>query len=252
MLRASTRGSSASATQNSRSLLPLAREADLRPPEEVERLIEENWTLIPWVLNRLRTRYTLLATLTYEDLEQEAAIGLLSAARRWEPARSAFSTTAVLYIRQAVLRAVETQDRLIAIPSHLQTRKRRADLQALPTARRVLSLDAPVDESSSDSLGDRPSTIGETLQAPEADLTEEVERTEREQLVERLLHEASLRPAEQLVLLQRAAGVSLATLGKAMNCSRERVRQIERKARARCLKAAQRLPSDVLGSLFRD
>lgn len=61
-------------------------------------------------------RYT-CKTLTFEDLVQEGILGLLEAINKFDGALgNRFSTYATYWIRQAIVRAIEKQDRLIRLP----------------------------------------------------------------------------------------------------------------------------------------
>ena len=61
-------------------------------------------------------RYT-CKSLTFEDLVQEGILGLLEAINKFDANRgNRFSTYATYWIRQAIVRAIEKQDRLIRLP----------------------------------------------------------------------------------------------------------------------------------------
>ncbi len=61
-------------------------------------------------------RYT-CKSLTFEDLVQEGILGLLEAINKFDTTRGLrFSTYATYWIRQAIVRAIEKQDRLIRLP----------------------------------------------------------------------------------------------------------------------------------------
>lgn len=61
-------------------------------------------------------RYT-CKSLTFEDLVQEGILGLLEAINKFDVTRGLrFSTYATYWIRQAIVRAIEKQDRLIRLP----------------------------------------------------------------------------------------------------------------------------------------
>jgi RNA polymerase primary sigma factor len=61
-------------------------------------------------------RYT-CKSMTFDDLVQEGILGLLEAINKFEVARgNRFSTYATYWIRQAIVRAIEKQDRMIRLP----------------------------------------------------------------------------------------------------------------------------------------
>lgn len=61
-------------------------------------------------------RYT-CKTLTFEDLVQEGILGLLEAINKFDGTLgNRFSTYATYWIRQAIVRAIEKQDRIIRLP----------------------------------------------------------------------------------------------------------------------------------------
>jgi RNA polymerase primary sigma factor len=81
-----------------------------------ERITASNMRLAVWIAKRYR-RYGL----PLADLIQEGIIGLLRAIDRFDPSRGIkFSTYAVWWIRQAITRAIADQHRLIRLPVHLQ------------------------------------------------------------------------------------------------------------------------------------
>jgi RNA polymerase primary sigma factor len=65
-----------------------------------------------------------IGALTMEDLYQEACIGLMDAAKRFD-GRGKFSTYAVIWIRQAIGRAIENQADMIRMPSYVHAAHRR-------------------------------------------------------------------------------------------------------------------------------
>lgn len=79
------------------------------------------------ILHNMRLVYSVACRysapgLTLDDLVQEGVVGLMNAIDRYNPDISKFSTYAVFWIRQAVRRAVCTQDRIIRLPVHMYDR----------------------------------------------------------------------------------------------------------------------------------
>ncbi|NEJ08541.1 sigma-70 family RNA polymerase sigma factor [Rhizobium leguminosarum] len=80
-----------------------------------DRGMEGGLKLVPWLAYRYRRR-----GLPIEDLIQEGNIGLMRAVEKFDSTKgSRFGTYAVWWIRQAMLRAIEDQSRLIRVPVHI-------------------------------------------------------------------------------------------------------------------------------------
>jgi len=195
---------------------------------------------------------------SFLDLIHEGNLGLIQAARRFDPDRNVkFISYAVWWIRQAIFRAISEHSRVFAVPSRMATAFGRIEKQfsndekGTPAPQEVAaSLDLPLDAvntfiaiSGSDvSLSE---TVGEDgdvelvdrLQQG-SDAPAEVALIQKSFLsqMRNLLSELSPKEAEVIQLrfgLDSDEPQTLQEIGDRLNLSRERVRQIESKAMAK-------------------
>jgi len=81
----------------------------LRSEAEVSRLVNDNRKLVEYVVNRYLKRFY-VGTMEREDLVSWGMLGLVNAARAWDPARSAsFSTLACRAIERMIIRGVNRE-----------------------------------------------------------------------------------------------------------------------------------------------
>jgi RNA polymerase primary sigma factor len=111
-------------------LLTAAEEVDLAKRiergdlEAKDKLIRSNLRLVVSIAMRYRH-----AGMPLTDLVQEGSIGLVRAAEKFDYRKGfKFSTYAVLWIRQAIGRALAVKSRTIRIPAHLDQGLRRAEI----------------------------------------------------------------------------------------------------------------------------
>src|SRR5207248_3511670 len=95
--------------QEETELAERARRGDLKARQA---MMEANIRLVMSIARRYTCK-----SLSFEDLVQEGIIGLLEAINKFDGDRgNRFSTYATYWIRQAIVRAIEKQDRLIRLP----------------------------------------------------------------------------------------------------------------------------------------
>ncbi len=220
-------------------------------------LIERNLRLVVSVAKRYRGM-----GLPFEDLIQEGNLGLMKAAERFDPELgNRFSTYAIWWIRQAIVRAIEDKGRAIRLPVHAGEKARKAG-----RTRNELSAQLgrePADEEVAERLG---WTVGEVRilsglllevfsldrsVGAEEDSTELGEFLEDEQasgIAEAVIREVEntrlkdsmgeMSARERHILVRRyglgeRAPATLAELGDELGITRERVRQLQRNAEHR-------------------
>jgi RNA polymerase primary sigma factor len=105
--------------------LRLARAVERGDLAAKQRMIEANLRLVVHVAKRYQRDDH---GLTLPDLVQEGTLGLVRAVERFDHRRRhRFSTYAVIWIRQAISRAIEVKGRAIRLPVHMTRRLRELD-----------------------------------------------------------------------------------------------------------------------------
>ena len=238
--------------------------------QALQRLVEANLRFVVSYSKRYRG-----LGLSFLDLIHEGTLGLMEAARRFDPDRNVkFISYAVWWVRQAIFHALSEQTRVFRLPQKLSgqiskvgnARQQLAvELERAPTTEEVAEKTALTEQevenllrvagddlSLSTAVGeDGKMELGDTLEqdtVPSVEL--ELMRSSFEDQIRAMVGE--LEPKERDVIKMRFGldgeePRTLQEIGEALGLSRERIRQIESKAKEK-LRRSHRA-SELRGAL---
>jgi len=232
----------------------LGRRIQQGDQEALRRLVESNLRFVVSYAKRYRG-----LGLSFLDLIHEGSLGLMEAAKRFDPERNVkFISYAVWWVRQAILHALSEHTRVFRLPPKLSGQVARvasardklaAELERVPTTEELarktelseeqvenlllasgddLSLSAAVGEEGSLELGD---TL-EQDSIPSVEL--EMIRSSFEQQIQAMVRELDEKEREVIRMrfgLDGEEPRTLQEIGATLGLSRERIRQIESRAK---------------------
>ena len=221
--------------------------------EALRQLVEANLRFVVSYAKRYRG-----LGLQFLDLIHEGTLGLIEAAKRFDPERNVkFISYAVWWVRQAIFHALSEHSRVFRLPQKMSGAVSRiegvrdllaSELERPPTAEEVaeraamsrkevetLLMATGEDVSLSAAVGDGTTEFGDTLEQdtiPSAEI--ELIRTSFNEQIQALVGELDEKEREVIRMrfgLDGEEPRTLQEIGEQLGLSRERIRQIEAKAK---------------------
>ncbi len=233
-----------------KALTKKMREGDIKARSK---LIESNLRLVIKIAKKYQGQ-----GLDLIDLIEEGNLGLIKAVDKFEPdINCRFSTYATWWIKQAIERAIMNQTRVIRLPVHVsddikklyretfefyQEFKREPTVEELSDrlemsveyvlrllnyAKKIASMDSPLNEEEDFSLND---TIEDERVTPPETLIENIDTADKVKKIVSMLDEKERKIITMRYGLDGGIPQTLEVIGKVFNVTRERIRQIEMKA----------------------
>lgn len=193
-------------------------------------LVESNLRFVVMYAKRYRG-----LGVSFLDLIHEGNLGLIEAARRFDPGRNVkFITYAVWWVRESMMHVLSDQTRAFSFPPKL--------FAALHNAPEDISLNQPVGSANSGREDERGRELADLLAQEQVPIDDEmIHQADLDELAEAL---SDLDGKEQEVVRLRYGldddeEHTLQEIGDRLHLSRERVRQIESRAKEKLRRSAK-------------